>query len=144
MMKWEQSFVQANIKENFKGPRYWPFWRPVYSPHTGPVVRKCIHLIPSSCTHLNLTNNFKYSYIDGVDFHVIYIWPLKTGLECIEMWNESIENSLSGQHRNVDIKMVYSTMLYQYKMKYLSDIGMVDLVSATKFHRPDNTTASDR
>ena len=75
---------------------------------------------------------------------MLYVWTLKTGLECIEMWNESIENSLSGQHRNADIKMVYSTMLYQYKMKYLSDIGMVDLVSATKFRRPDNTTASDR
>ena len=41
--------------------------------------------------------------------------------------------TLSGQHRHADIKMAYSTRLYQCKMKYLSDIGMVDLVSTTDF-----------
>ena len=40
-----QPFIQAQIKENSKAPRYWPFVRgihrwPVNSPHKGPVTRK--------------------------------------------------------------------------------------------------------
>ena len=47
-----QPFVQALIKENLKAPRQWPLWGnpPVTcgSPHTGPVTRKCFHLMLSS------------------------------------------------------------------------------------------------
>ena len=40
-----QQFIEAQIKENIKAPRYWPFVRgihrwPVNSPHKGPVTRK--------------------------------------------------------------------------------------------------------
>ena len=40
-----QPFIRAQIKENIKAPRHWPFFRgihrgPVNSPHKGPVTRK--------------------------------------------------------------------------------------------------------
>ena len=40
-----QAFVQAQIKENIKGPRHWPLWGeihrwPVDSPHKGPITGK--------------------------------------------------------------------------------------------------------
>ena len=50
----DQLFLQAHIKENIKGPLHWPLWgkfdqSPVVSPHKGPVIRKCFHLVTSSC-----------------------------------------------------------------------------------------------
>ena len=51
---------------------------------------------------------------------------------------------ISGQHQNADIKITSSTLLYQCKMKYLSEIGMADFVSARESHCPHNRTASDR
>ena len=54
-----QPFVQAQIKENIKAPRHWPFVRgihrwPVNSPHKGPVTPKIfpfddVIMMTSSC-----------------------------------------------------------------------------------------------
>ena len=35
-----QPFIEAQIKENIKGPRHWPLWSTVNSPHKGPLTRK--------------------------------------------------------------------------------------------------------
>ena len=76
-----QLFVQVHIKENFKD-RVTGLcvdgWTPLSK---GQWCGKCFHLIMSSCMHLNHKDNFRYSYkyIDGVNFH--FIWISITGLD---------------------------------------------------------------
>ena len=49
-----QSFVQAQIKENIKAPRHWPFWGESTGDRWIPLTKgqwrgKCLHLMTSSC-----------------------------------------------------------------------------------------------
>ena len=59
-----QLFIQSQIKENMKAPRYWPLWGEFtgdrWIPRTkGQQREKCFHLMTSSCKHAKWEQNMQ-------------------------------------------------------------------------------------
>ena len=80
-----QPFVQAQIKENIKALRHWRLWGaftgdPVKSPHKGPVTRKCVHLMTSSCDVVNVTirkpNNGRINACKTYMCTIMLLWDI--------------------------------------------------------------------